>query len=97
MKAPPGTFGLKIASGTQLLLERPGGVSYPIHPLWLRERCRDAQARRDATTGADPGSPPKRLTGATTSQRPQSARHPRNQLAMQLNVIRADDELTDCS
>ena len=42
MKAPPGTFGLKIASATQLLLERPGGVSYPIHPLWLRERCRDA-------------------------------------------------------
>ena len=42
MKTPPGTLTLKIASPTQLLLERPGGDSHPIHPLWLRERCRDA-------------------------------------------------------
>ncbi|HUL17851.1 MAG TPA: TauD/TfdA family dioxygenase [Steroidobacteraceae bacterium] len=42
MKTPPGTLALKIDSPTQLLLERSGGASYPIHPLWLRERCRDA-------------------------------------------------------
>jgi gamma-butyrobetaine dioxygenase len=32
---------LKIAGPTQLLLERSGGVAHPIHPLWLRERCKD--------------------------------------------------------
>jgi gamma-butyrobetaine dioxygenase len=42
MQTPPGTLALKIASPTQLLLERPGGAAYAIHPLWLRERCRDA-------------------------------------------------------
>jgi gamma-butyrobetaine dioxygenase len=35
-------LGLKIGAGTQLLLERPDGESFAIHPLWLRERCRDA-------------------------------------------------------
>ncbi|MGB9330465.1 MAG: TauD/TfdA family dioxygenase [Steroidobacteraceae bacterium] len=35
-------MSLKIAGPTQLLLERSGGVAHPIHPLWLRERCRDA-------------------------------------------------------
>lgn len=34
---------------TQLLLERADGSSFAIHPLWLRERCRDA-ASMDATT-----------------------------------------------
>jgi gamma-butyrobetaine dioxygenase len=35
-------LGLKIGAATQLLLERADGGSYAIHPLWLRERCRDA-------------------------------------------------------
>lgn len=35
-------MSLKIAGPTQLLLERSGGVVHPIHPLWLRERCKDA-------------------------------------------------------
>ena len=35
-------MSLKIAGPTQLLLERSGGVAHPIHPLWLRERCKDA-------------------------------------------------------
>ncbi len=33
---------LKLAGPALLVLEQPGGASYPIHPLWLRERCRDA-------------------------------------------------------
>ena len=36
------TTTLKIGSPTQLLLERADGSSFAIHPLWLRERCRDA-------------------------------------------------------
>ena len=46
----------------QLVLELPGGVSYPIHPLWLRERCRDAasmdlktQQRLQDPSDFDPG------------------------------------------
>jgi gamma-butyrobetaine dioxygenase len=35
-------MSLKIGGPTQLLLERSAGVAYPIHPLWLRERCKDA-------------------------------------------------------
>lgn len=40
----PGTRtpALRIGAPTQLLLDLGGGVAYPIHPLWLRERCRDA-------------------------------------------------------
>jgi gamma-butyrobetaine dioxygenase len=41
MQAAP-RMSLKIAGPTQLLLERSGGVVHPIHPLWLRERCKDA-------------------------------------------------------
>ncbi|HYL71555.1 MAG TPA: TauD/TfdA family dioxygenase [Candidatus Dormibacteraeota bacterium] len=33
---------LKIAAPAELVLERPDGTQYPLHPLWLRERCRDA-------------------------------------------------------
>jgi gamma-butyrobetaine dioxygenase len=40
---------LKIIDATQLALERADGVLVPIHPLWLRERCRDA-ASMDAKT-----------------------------------------------
>jgi gamma-butyrobetaine dioxygenase len=36
------TANLKVGSPAQLLLERADGSSYAIHPLWLRERCRDA-------------------------------------------------------
>jgi gamma-butyrobetaine dioxygenase len=33
---------LRIGMPNELVLERGDGSSYPIHPLWLRERCRDA-------------------------------------------------------
>ena len=36
------TANLKVGSPAQLLLERADGSSYAIHPLWLRERCKDA-------------------------------------------------------
>ena len=42
MQTPAGTLALKVGGPTQLMLERVGGSCYPIHPLWLRERCRDA-------------------------------------------------------
>lgn len=35
-------LALKIGGTTQLVLERAGGQPFAIHPLWLRERCRDA-------------------------------------------------------
>jgi len=42
MEKPARALALKIGGPTQLLLERAGGRSFAIHPLWLRERCRDA-------------------------------------------------------
>jgi gamma-butyrobetaine dioxygenase len=33
---------LRIGGSTQLLLEQADGTSFAVHPLWLRERCRDA-------------------------------------------------------
>ena len=33
---------LKIVSPSELVFESGDGLSYPIHPLWLRERCQDA-------------------------------------------------------
>ena len=33
---------LRIGEPNQLVLERADGVSEPLHPLWLRERCRDS-------------------------------------------------------
>ena len=33
---------VRIAGPTELVLERGDGRSEPLHPLWLRERCRDA-------------------------------------------------------
>jgi gamma-butyrobetaine dioxygenase len=42
MPTPVRALAVRIGGPTQLLLERPDGSSYPIHPLWLRERCRDA-------------------------------------------------------
>ena len=33
---------VRIAGPTELVLERADGRSEPLHPLWLRERCRDA-------------------------------------------------------
>ena len=70
MKTPPGTLALKIASPTQLLLERSGGAGYPIHPLWLRERCRDA-ASMDLKTQqrwADPSDFDLELTIVSVTQ-----------------------------
>src|SRR5207248_3010217 len=41
---PPmqGSLSLKIAGPAELLLERADGTRCSIHPLWLRERCKDA-------------------------------------------------------
>jgi gamma-butyrobetaine dioxygenase len=36
------SLSLKIGGPAELLLERADGTRYSIHPLWLRERCRDA-------------------------------------------------------
>jgi gamma-butyrobetaine dioxygenase len=41
---------LKISSATELCLEQPSGEQIGIHPLWLRERCRDLQSM-DAQSG----------------------------------------------
>ncbi len=35
-------MSLRIAAPGELVLERGDGSSYAIHPLWLRERCKDA-------------------------------------------------------
>ncbi|HZO23116.1 MAG TPA: TauD/TfdA family dioxygenase [Steroidobacteraceae bacterium] len=35
--------GLQITSPTELSIELTGGPRFAIHPLWLRERCRDAK------------------------------------------------------
>jgi gamma-butyrobetaine dioxygenase len=35
-------MALRIGAANELVLDRGDGTSYPIHPLWLRERCRDA-------------------------------------------------------
>ncbi len=70
MKTPAGTLALRIASPTQLLLERPGGAAYAIHPLWLRERCRDA-ASMDLKTQqrwADPSDFDLQLTIVSVTQ-----------------------------
>ena len=37
-----GSLSLKIAGPAELLLERADGTRCSIHPLWLRERCKDA-------------------------------------------------------
>jgi gamma-butyrobetaine dioxygenase len=36
------TLAVKIGGPTQLLLEGAGAACHAIHPLWLRERCRDS-------------------------------------------------------
>jgi gamma-butyrobetaine dioxygenase len=33
---------LRMGASNELVLERADGASHPIHPLWLRERCKDA-------------------------------------------------------
>jgi gamma-butyrobetaine dioxygenase len=40
----PHSLKLKISSATQLSLERANGEQIGIHPLWLRERCQDADS-----------------------------------------------------
>ena len=42
MPAPPKALSLKITGPTELALQRADGALQAIHPLWLRERCRDA-------------------------------------------------------
>jgi gamma-butyrobetaine dioxygenase len=39
---PTRALALKIAGPTELRLLRADGSEYAVHPLWLRERCRDA-------------------------------------------------------
>src|ERR1700749_548885 len=34
---------LQITSPTELSIETSGGARFPIHPLWLRERCQDSK------------------------------------------------------
>jgi gamma-butyrobetaine dioxygenase len=63
-------LGLRIGAPTQLLLEGVGGEAYAIHPLWLRERCRDA-ASMDLHTQqrlADPSDFDPELTIVALSQ-----------------------------
>ena len=36
------SLALKIAGPTELTLVREDGSEHVVHPLWLRERCRDA-------------------------------------------------------
>ena len=43
MPNQPHSLKLKINSSTQLSVEKPSGEQIGIHPLWLRERCRDPQ------------------------------------------------------
>ncbi|HWZ64277.1 MAG TPA: TauD/TfdA family dioxygenase [Steroidobacteraceae bacterium] len=38
----PRATRLRIGTASELLLERADGRTEPLHPLWLRERCRDA-------------------------------------------------------
>jgi len=38
----PRAARLRIGAANELVLERADGRSEPLHPLWLRERCRDA-------------------------------------------------------
>lgn len=42
MPAPPRALSLKITGPAELALQRADGTQQVIHPLWLRERCRDA-------------------------------------------------------
>jgi len=44
------SFKLTIRSPTELIVERDDGPRYAVHPIWLRERCRDADSM-DLTTG----------------------------------------------
>jgi len=36
------SFALKIGAAAELVLVRPDGSEHAVHPLWLRERCKDA-------------------------------------------------------
>jgi gamma-butyrobetaine dioxygenase len=38
----PRATRLRVGAANELLLERANGRTEPLHPLWLRERCRDA-------------------------------------------------------
>ncbi|HYL04131.1 MAG TPA: TauD/TfdA family dioxygenase, partial [Steroidobacteraceae bacterium] len=42
MTATPRTASLRIGAPDELVLERADGSREPLHPLWLRERCKDA-------------------------------------------------------
>ncbi len=44
MASQPHALKLKISSATQLSLVHPSGDEIGIHPLWLRERCQDADS-----------------------------------------------------
>lgn len=50
MASQPHALKLKIGSAMELSIEQPNGEQIGIHPLWLRERCRDSQSM-DPQTG----------------------------------------------
>ncbi len=65
-------LALKITSNNELTLDSGDGSSFPIHPLWLRERCQDA-ASLDRKTGqrlADPSDLPLELRITSISALP---------------------------
>jgi gamma-butyrobetaine dioxygenase len=47
---------LQITSATELTIDLGDGRSFPVHPLWLRERCQDAKTL-DVRTGQRLGDP----------------------------------------
>jgi gamma-butyrobetaine dioxygenase len=61
---------LKIASATELRIVHADGAEHPIHPLWLRERCRDADSMDLKTQQRlqDPSDFDLRLTVTALSQ-----------------------------
>jgi len=42
VSSQPSSLKLRIESPTQLVVESADGPSFAVHPIWLRERCRDA-------------------------------------------------------
>jgi gamma-butyrobetaine dioxygenase len=60
---------LKIVSPSELVFESGDGLSYPIHPLWLRERCQDAASMDRITQQrlSDPSDLPLDLKVASVS------------------------------
>lgn len=71
MTTPTSHARLKIVSPSELVFESGDGLSYPIHPLWLRERCPDAASMDRITQQrlSDPSDLPLDLKVAAVSDR----------------------------